>query len=140
MSTTLSARLLRVVDALPLSPGVRVLEIGGAPGAAAGEVARRVALTGHVLVLDRSPTGIQRTRQNCQDQVEAGLLTTMCASVEEFTLPAGVEVFDIAFACRVGALDGSAHEPVRRRDPQHRRGAQTRRAPLYRHRQPAAKD
>jgi len=106
MSTTFPARLLRVVDALPLSPGVRVLEIGGAPAAAAVEVARRVALTGHVLVLDRSPTGIQRTRQNCQDQVGAGLLTTMCASVEEFTLPAGVEVFDIAFACRVGALDG----------------------------------
>ena len=82
MSTTFPARLLRVVDALPLSPGVRVLEIGGAPAAAAVEVARRVALTGHVLVLDRSPTGIQRTRQNCQDQVEAGLLTTMCASVE----------------------------------------------------------
>jgi len=40
VSATLSARLLRVVDALPLSPGVRVLEIGGAPGAAAGEVAR----------------------------------------------------------------------------------------------------
>lgn len=60
MSATLSARLLRVVEALPLSPGVRVLEIGGAPGASVVEVARRVALTGHVLVLDRSPTGIQK--------------------------------------------------------------------------------
>ncbi|WP_211217056.1 hypothetical protein [Agromyces italicus] len=30
----------------------------------------------------------------------------MCAPVEEFGLPAGVPLFDIAFACRVGALDG----------------------------------
>jgi hypothetical protein len=33
--TDLSPRLAAVVDALPLSPGLRVLEIGGAPGAAA---------------------------------------------------------------------------------------------------------
>ncbi|MFG3256707.1 methyltransferase domain-containing protein [Streptomyces sp. NPDC048172] len=106
MSAELSDRLARVVDALPLRPGTRVLEIGGAPGAAAREVARRVAPTGHVLVLDRSPAGIERTRLGCAAEIASGLLSTLCAPVESFTLPPETPVFDLAFACRVGALDG----------------------------------
>jgi ubiquinone/menaquinone biosynthesis C-methylase UbiE len=102
----LSDRLRRVVDALPLEPGLRVLEIGGAPGAAAREVAARVGPTGHVLVLDRSSVGIARTEANCADEVSAGLLSTLKADAEDFALPAGVALFDLAFACRVGALDG----------------------------------
>jgi SAM-dependent methyltransferase len=104
--TDLSPRLRAVVDALPLRPGLRVLEVGGAPGAAAREVAARVGPDGHVLVLDRSRTGIDRTREVCRAQVEAGLLSTLCAPVEDFVLPPGVAPFDLAFACRVGALDG----------------------------------
>lgn len=103
---SLSPRLLRVVDALPLAPGARVLEIGGAPGAAAREVADRVGPSGHVLVLDRSARGIARTRSACAPLVEAGVLSTLCADVESFVLPAGTTPFDLAFACRVGALDG----------------------------------
>ena len=102
----LSERLRRAVDALPLEPGLRVLEIGGAPGAAAREVAARVGPTGHVLVLDRSSAGIARTEANCADEVSAGVLSTLKANVEDFALPAGVALFDLAFACRVGALDG----------------------------------
>jgi hypothetical protein len=33
-------------------------------------------------------------------------LSTLVANVEDFALPAGVAPFDLAFACRVGALDG----------------------------------
>ena len=106
MSGALSARLLAAVDALPLHPGMRVLEIGGAPGAAAREVARRIAPDGHILVLDRSAAGIELTRENCSAEIEAGLLSTLCAPVEDFALPPGVGPFDLAFACRVGALDG----------------------------------
>jgi SAM-dependent methyltransferase len=106
MAAALSARLAGVVDALPLTPGLRVLEIGGAPGAAAREVARRVYPGGHVLVLDRSPVGIESTRRTCAAQIEAGLLSTLCARVEDFELPTGMRPFDIAFACRVGVLDG----------------------------------
>lgn len=102
----LSPRLRQVVDALPLGPGLRVLEVGGAPGAAAREVVRRVSPDGHVLVLDRSRTGVERTRSGCADLIEAGLLSTLCAPVEDFLLVAGTPLFDIAFACRVGALDG----------------------------------
>lgn len=103
---TLSPRLRRVVDALPIRLGSRVLEIGGAPGAAAREVARRVGPSGHVLVLDRSVTGIEATRRSCPDEIAAGTLSTLCAPVEDFTIPDDVAPFDVAFACRVGALDG----------------------------------
>lgn len=106
MAAALSTRLLGVVDALPLRPGLRVLEVGGAPGAAAREVARRVGDAGHVLVLDRSATGIELTRQNCAAELERGVLSTLCAPVEDFELPRGTALFDLAFACRVGALDG----------------------------------
>lgn len=102
----LSGRLLGVVDALPLRRGMRVLEIGGAPGAAAREVARRVGPTGHVLVLDRSAAGIRRTEEACRAEIDAGVVSTLCAAVEEFELAPGTEPFDLAFACRVGVLDG----------------------------------
>ena len=102
----LSPRLQQALDALPLRPGLRVLEIGGAPGAAAREVAARVAPNGHVLVLDRSEVGIQQTRQNCRAELANGTLSTLCAAVEAFELELSVERFDLAFACRVGALDG----------------------------------
>lgn len=106
MSATPSDRLQRVIDALPLTPGTRVLEIGGAPGAAARAVAALVGPTGHILVLDRSPTGIRQTERNCAAEIDAGVLSTLCAHVEDFELPADLLRFDIAFACRVGALDG----------------------------------
>jgi SAM-dependent methyltransferase len=106
MPAGLSERLRGAVDALPLRPGMRVLEVGGAPGAAAREVAARIGPTGHVLVLDRSEAGIRLTRANCASEIETGRLSTLCAPVEDFELPSGVPPFDLAFACRVGALDG----------------------------------
>jgi ubiquinone/menaquinone biosynthesis C-methylase UbiE len=102
----LSDRLQGVVEALPLSPGLRVLEVGGAPGAAARAVAARVGPSGHVLVVDRSLSGINRTRHACAQAIADGTLSTLCAPVQDFELPAGIAPFDIAFACRVGALDG----------------------------------
>jgi precorrin-6B methylase 2 len=102
----LSDRLRRVVDALPLEPGMRVLEVGGAPGAAARAVAARVGPDGHVLVLDRSSTGIVLTERACAREIDAGTLSTLRASVEDFVLPPSVAPFDLAFACRVGVLDG----------------------------------
>ncbi|MGW9588578.1 methyltransferase domain-containing protein [Microbacterium sp. NPDC055455] len=102
----LSPRLQAVVDALPLRPGMRVLEVGGAPGAAARAVAARVGPDGHVLVLDRSATGIRQIQANCDSEIAGGTLSVLHAPVEDFALPAGVAPFDLAFACRVGALDG----------------------------------
>ncbi|EHR50048.1 hypothetical protein SacmaDRAFT_1779 [Saccharomonospora marina XMU15] len=107
----LSARLAAIVDALPLAPGMRVLEIGGAPGAAAKAVARRVGGTGgetggHVLMIDRSANGIALTRQNASAEIEAGMLSVRQVAAEEFHLLPGEAPFELAFAVRVGALDG----------------------------------
>jgi hypothetical protein len=46
------------------------------------------------------------TETSCADEIAAGLLSTLCAPVEDFTVPDGQEPFDVAFACRVGTLDG----------------------------------
>ena len=100
---TLSPRLAEIVEALPLEPGMRVLEIGGAPGAAARVVAERV---GHVLVVDRSATGIAQVERLAAAEIAAGRLSVRCAAAEDFELAPGEAPFDLAFAVRVGALDG----------------------------------
>ncbi|MFN6926090.1 MAG: hypothetical protein ACK4P8_10660 [Tabrizicola sp.] len=55
-----SDRIARAVAALPLRPGLRVLEIGCGPGVAAREVARIVGPSGFVPDTDRSATAIAR--------------------------------------------------------------------------------
>lgn len=47
MQKKLSARLQAVIEALPLRPGIRVLEIGCGPGVAARAIAHRIG-DGHV--------------------------------------------------------------------------------------------
>lgn len=102
---TLSPRLRAAVDALPLRPGMRILEVGGAPGAAAREVASRIG-DGFVLVVDRSAKGVALTRTACADEIAAGRIGVREARVEELALEPGEAPYDLAFACRVGVLDG----------------------------------
>lgn len=101
----LSPRLAAVVDALPLKPGMRVLEVGGAPGTAARAIARRIG-DGHILVIDRSPVGVAQIERSAHAEIAAGRLSTRCVSAETFSLLPGEEPFDLAFAIRVGAFDG----------------------------------
>jgi len=82
-----------------------VLEIGGAPGAAAREVAHRIG-DGHVLVIDRSQKGVAQIERNAAQAILEGRLSARHVSAEEFELLPGEEPFDLAFAVRVGALDG----------------------------------
>jgi len=103
--STLSPRLEAIVGALPLAPGMRVLEIGGGPGAAAKAVAARIG-DGHVLMIDRSAKSIALAEANATDEIEAGRMSVRRVAVEEFELLAGEDPFDLAFAVRVGALDG----------------------------------
>ena len=115
---TLSARLVAVVDALPLVPGMRVLEIGCGPGAAAREVAKRVGPKGHVLAVDRSAKAVAQALAGSPDEVTAGTLSVRQAAVEKFELEVGEALYDLAFAVRVGALDGRhpdlEHEALQR--------------------------
>lgn len=99
-----------IVDALPLEPGMRVLEIGGAPGTAARTVCERLTPGGHIRVIDRSARGVAQIERTAAAEIAAGPLSARCVAVEEFALLPDEEpfdlAFDLAFGIRVGALDG----------------------------------
>ena len=97
---------MAVVDALPLRPGLRVIEIGCGPGAAAREVAGRVGPHGHVLAIDRSEKAISSLTRSAAQLISAGRLTARQVGAEELELDPGEDPYDIAFAVRVGAFDG----------------------------------
>jgi len=101
----LSARLMAVVDALPLKPGIRVLEIGYGPGAAAREIAHRIG-DGHILAIDRSARAIAQARATCGAEISSGRMSLRQVAAEELELGPDETPYDIAFAVRVGALDG----------------------------------
>jgi ubiquinone/menaquinone biosynthesis C-methylase UbiE len=102
----LSPRLAAAVSALPLRPGMRVLEIGCGPGAAAREVARRVGDGGFVLAIDRSAKAVAQADAGSADEIASGRLEFRQAAVEDFELRPDDAPFDLAFALRVGAFDG----------------------------------
>jgi SAM-dependent methyltransferase len=101
---TLSPRLTAILEALPLRPGLRILEIGCGPGALARAVALRIG-EGHVLGIDRSATAIAQARA-AADDVPSARLSFRVAEAETFVLAPGEAPFDLAVAIRVGALDG----------------------------------
>lgn len=101
-----SDRIAQAVAALPLRPGLRVLEIGCGPGVAAREVARIVGPTGFVLGIDRSATAIAQATRGSASEIAAGVLAFRTVAAEDFVLAPGEAPFDLAFALRVGALDG----------------------------------
>lgn len=68
MTNKLSKRLSEIVDALPLKKGMRVLEIGCGPGAAAREVAKRID-HGQVLAIDRSAKAIQLAVRSSKEEM-----------------------------------------------------------------------
>lgn len=78
--SALSPRLEEIVNALPLSPGMRVLEIGGGPGAAAKAVAARLG-DGHILMIDRSAKSIALAQKNAAEEISAGVLSLQCCAI-----------------------------------------------------------
>lgn len=106
MAAALSSRLTAAVAALPLTPGLRVLEIGCGPGAAARAVADVVGSDGHVLGLDRSAAAIRQAEAGAAPLIRAGVLAFRQGAIEDFELVPGEAPYDLAFALRVGALDG----------------------------------
>ncbi len=94
-----------IVEALPLYPGIRVLEIGCGPGVAAREIAARVD-PGFVLAIDRSEKAIRQAIKSAGAEIAASRLQYRRVAVEDFDLLPGEQPYDIAFAVRVGALDG----------------------------------
>lgn len=109
----LSPRLAAVVNALPLRPGMRVIEIGCGPGAAARAVAARIG-DGRVLAIDRSAKAVRQAREGCAEEIASGRMSVRQAAVEDFALEDGEAPYDLAFAIRVGALDGRHPEAEQR--------------------------
>jgi len=105
MPARLSPRLAAIVNALPIQPHSRVLEIGCGPGAAARAVAARLT-TGHILAIDRSATAIAQAEAAAVDEITSGRMSVRRVGAEDFVLQAHEEPYDIVFAVRVGALDG----------------------------------
>jgi cyclopropane fatty-acyl-phospholipid synthase-like methyltransferase len=93
------------VDALPLQPHFRVLEIGCGTGAAARAIAARL-VTGHILAIDRSAAAIAQATAGSAEQIASGRMSVRCVAIEDFALEADEEPYDIVFAVRVGALYG----------------------------------
>lgn len=112
MNKLLSNRLAAIIDALPLYNGIRVLEIGCGPGVAAREIANRIG-KGHILAIDRSSKAIQQAIKSAQAEMATGSLSFRQVAVENFELEPGEQPYDIAFAVRVGALDGRHPETGR---------------------------
>ena len=102
MSDTLSPRLRSILEALPLRPGLRVLEIGCGPGALARAIAGRVG-GGAVLGIDRSSRAIVAALAGASG-IEG--LSFRVGAVEDCRLEPGEAPYDLAVAIRVGALDG----------------------------------
>jgi cyclopropane fatty-acyl-phospholipid synthase-like methyltransferase len=123
MTERLSPRLAAVADALPLAPGMRVLEIGCGPGALARAIAKRIGY-GHVLAIDRSARAIAQAESACRAEIAAGRLTFRRVAAEDLELLPGEAPYDIAVAIRVGALDGR-HPHAGRRAFQRIAGALT---------------
>lgn len=93
----LSPRLRAVADALPLRPGMRVLEIGSGTGALARELAQRGC---QVVAIDRSP------RAHAIAVRGGGGPDFRNVAIEDFALADGEAPFDLVVAVRVGSLDG----------------------------------
>lgn len=101
----LSPRLRAILDGLPLSAGMHVLEVGCGPGALARAMAGRVG-HGHVLGIDRSPRAIAQAVAGSATEIAAGRLSFRVTAAEGFALAPGEAPFDLIVAVRVGALDG----------------------------------
>ena len=112
MPGKISPRLAEIVEALPLHRGMRVLEIGCGPGAAARAVLERVG-NGHVLAIDRSAKAIALAKASSAAELATGRLEFRHVSVEDLVLAKGEKPYDLAFAVRVGALDGRHPEAGR---------------------------
>lgn len=104
-----SPRIAAAIAALPLRPDMRVLEIGCGPGVAAREISR-ILTAGRILAIDRSAKAIAQALARSVDELASGRLEFRQSAIEDLVLAPGETRFDLAFAMRVGALDGRHRE------------------------------
>ena len=95
---TIPARIRWSVDFMDVQPHDHVLEIGCGPGAAAELICSRLE-SGKLFAIDRSESGVDRTRRRCAKYVEAGRLTVR--QIDLATLRVPVKRLTKAFAFNV---------------------------------------
>jgi cyclopropane fatty-acyl-phospholipid synthase-like methyltransferase len=95
---TIPPRIRWAVDVMDVQPGDHVLEIGCGPGAAAELICQRLE-TGKLFAIDRSESGVDRTKRRCAQYVESGRLTVR--QIDLATLRVPVKRLNKVFAFNV---------------------------------------
>ncbi|WP_243057363.1 trans-aconitate 2-methyltransferase [Nocardioides sp. SR21] len=95
---TIPPRIRWAVDVMDVQPSDHVLEIGCGPGAAAELICQKLE-TGKLFAIDRSESGVDRTKRRCAQYVEAGRLTVR--QIDLATLRVPVKRLNKVFAFNV---------------------------------------
>ena len=95
---TIPARIRWAVDLMDVQPDDSVLEIGCGPGAGAQLICERLE-TGKLFAIDRSESGVDRTRRRNQKYVDEGRLTVR--QIDLATLRVPVKRLNKVFAFNV---------------------------------------
>ncbi len=95
---TIPARIRWAVDVMDVKPDDHVLEIGCGPGAGAQLICERL-VTGKLFAIDRSESGVDRTRRRNRAYVDAGRLTVR--QIDLATLRVPVKRLNKVFAFNV---------------------------------------
>ena len=83
---TIPARIRWAVDFMDVQPADSVLEIGCGPGAAAELICSRLT-TGKLFAIDRSESGVDRTKRRCAEHVASGRLTVRQIDLATLRVP-----------------------------------------------------
>ena len=83
---TVPPRIRWAVDMMDVQPSDHVLEIGCGPGAGAELICERLE-TGKLFAIDRSESGVDRTRRRNQKYVDAGRLTVRQIDLATLRVP-----------------------------------------------------
>ena len=80
----MAERLRWAVGLLNVSPGQRVLEIGGGSGLAASLILERIGQAGSLTFLDRSATAIEQASRRNREAMEAGRFLPVLGELAEW--------------------------------------------------------
>ena len=83
---TIPARIRWAVDFIDVQPGDNVLEIGSGAGHAAELICSRLE-KGRMFAIDRSESGVDRTKKRCAKYVESGRLTVRQIDLATLRVP-----------------------------------------------------
>lgn len=83
---TIPARIRWAVDFMDVQPGDHILEIGCGPGAGAEIICSRL-VSGKLFAIDRSESGVDRTKRRCQQYIDAGRLTVRQIDLATLRVP-----------------------------------------------------